>query len=235
MTEAGPPTESGLGDDAAAGADSPSGEEGSVCAPGASCTPTNPCHAGTTASCTGGVPVCQDTGMNARDGTPCGAGGVCISGMCQVCGSTGQYCCSGQTCPMAPSTCLGSRASSCRVSGTEQCVCGRLQQGMQMQTGDELWSCDGRFWLTLQGDGNLALYQKGAATALWSAGTTGKGTALALMQDDGNFVAYTASQSAVWSSGTNGSGCGASLSMQNDGNLVVYNSGGHAIWATGTM
>jgi hypothetical protein len=244
MTEAAPSVETGAGDVVAQGeggsdgsfsSDATSGPEGSLCTPGAPCAPTNPCHAGTTASCSGGVPVCQDTGMSASDGTSCGADGVCVSGICQVCGSTGQYCCSGQTCPMAPSTCLGSRTSSCRASGTAQCVCGRLQQGTQLQSGDELWSCDGRFWLTLQGDGNLALYQKGVSTALWSAATTGKGAVVALMQDDGNFVAYTASQTPIWSTGTNGANCGTSLSMQNDGNLVVYDSGGHPIWATGTM
>jgi hypothetical protein len=116
----------------------------------------------------------------------------------------------------------------------EQCVCGKLLQGMELHTGDEFRSCDGRFWLTLQGDGNLVLSEKNVASPLWAAGTVGKGTAYAIVQDDGNFVAYSTTNSPVWSSGTSGAGCGTALSLQNDGNLVVYNASGSPIWATNT-
>jgi len=113
-----------------------------------------------------------------------------------------------------------------------QCTCGTLNQGMQLQVGQSLWSCDGRFQFVLQTDGNLVLYMSG--TALFASNTVGSGAAVAVMQDDGNFVVYTSGGTAVWSSATAGAGCGTYLVVQNDGNTVIYNSAGTAIWSTNT-
>jgi hypothetical protein len=54
------------------------------------------------------------------------------------------------------------------------------------------------------------------------------------MQNDGNFVLYSASHAAVWSSRTAGHP-GAFLVLQDDGNLVIYDSNGAALWASNTM
>jgi hypothetical protein len=53
----------------------------------------------------------------------------------------------------------------------------------------------------MQGDGNLVEYE--GATAIWASGTSGSGN-YAVMQGDGNFVVYNASNVAKWSSGTSG-------------------------------
>lgn len=202
-----------------------------ACTQGAACTPTNACHTGTT-DCSTGSPVCTDTGTSLANGTSCGASGVCESGACNACGAQGQYCCAGNTCSASPQLCIGAVASTCRTNVSPQCTCGTLYQGMQLQVGQQLDSCDGRFDLILQSDGNLVLYE--GTTALWASNTVGSGAALATMQDDGNFVVYTSGGTAVFNTATEGSGCGTYLAVQTDGNLVVYNGAGTALWSSGT-
>jgi len=52
------------------------------CSSGAACVPSsNACHQGTI-QCGSGSPVCNDTGTNAADGTPCGTGLACSGGQC---------------------------------------------------------------------------------------------------------------------------------------------------------
>jgi hypothetical protein len=103
---------------------------------------------------------------------------------------------------------------------------------MHLPSAESFWSCDGRFQLAMQTDGNLVLYFNGSA--LWSSNTAGTGASDAVMQDDGNFVLYTSSGTAVWSTATAGSGCGTYLAVQTDGNMVVYNGAGTSLWSTGT-
>ena len=112
--------------------------------------------------------------------------------------------------------------------------CGSLRPGEALLTGDTLWSCDKRFYLTMQGDGNLVLYQtqNGVTTALWSSGTWQTTGGVAVMQDDGNFVLYDASRTPIWSTVTWGAQ-NSYLALQNDGNLVLYN-GTTPLWASQT-
>ncbi|MBN8232625.1 lectin [Corallococcus macrosporus] len=97
--------------------------------------------------------------------------------------------------------------------------------------GQRLYSCDGRFWLVMQSDGNLVLRQ--GATALWHSRTNGTAAVGAVMQGDGNFVIYTAEPRALWHSHTYGYS-GAYLTVQNDGNVVIRTSRGGALWNTQT-
>ena len=108
--------------------------------------------------------------------------------------------------------------------------CGMLTKGEELTPGRSISSCDGRFRLTLQTDGNLVLYQQ--STALWSTGTAGIAARNALMQMDGNFVLYDTSNNAPWHTNT-WNHPGAYLALQNDGNLVIY-EGGAALWSSGT-
>ncbi|HEV2342649.1 MAG TPA: beta-galactosidase [Actinocrinis sp.] len=119
----------------------------------------------------------------------------------------------------APSSCTGSAA------------CGTLTANQSLAVNQSLVSCDGRFSLTMQADGNLVLYMGG--TVLWASNTIGKAAVKAIMQGDGNFVLYTSAGAAVWASNTAGNN-GARLVLQNDGNLVVYSASGAALWATNT-
>lgn len=109
--------------------------------------------------------------------------------------------------------------------------CGVLTANQGLYRGQSLTSCDGRFTLSMQDDGNLVLYQSG--TPLWASGTVGEPSAEMLMQADGSVVIYSSSAAPLWASGTDGNP-GADLVVQNDGNLVVYDSGGNPLWASGT-
>src|SRR5581483_5427267 len=80
-------------------------------------------------------------------------------------------------------------------------ACGGIGVGHGLGPGGSVKSCDGRFSLVMQTDGNLVLYQ--GSRALWATGTNGQGY-IAIMQGDGNFVEYAADGRALFSSRTNG-------------------------------
>ena len=109
--------------------------------------------------------------------------------------------------------------------------CGILTGGEALGQNEHVTSCDGRFELVMQGDGNLVLYE--GASALWNTGTEGRGGVRAAMQDDGNFVVYDAANHPVWADMASFGHPGAHLAVQDDGNVVVY-EGAQALWATNT-
>ena len=111
--------------------------------------------------------------------------------------------------------------------------CGLMGSGQSLGVNNALYSCDGRFQLILQPDGNLVLYKIGVR-ALWATGTNGQASHYAYMQPDGNFVLYNTALQATWHSFTYNNP-GAYLALQNDGNLVVYRSNGAPLWASGTQ
>jgi hypothetical protein len=106
--------------------------------------------------------------------------------------------------------------------------CGLLQPGQSLARGQSVSSCDARFTLAMQTDGNLVLYQ--GSTPLWASYTTTGQSAI--MQTDGNFVLYDSNHNPAWSSNTWGRS-NSHLSVQDDGNLVVY-AGAQALWSSGT-
>jgi len=111
--------------------------------------------------------------------------------------------------------------------------CGKITTGQGLGKEESVWSCDGRFQLKFQNDGNLVLYMGG--TALWATGTNGDGGDRVIMQEDGNLVIYKSNGAPVWASGTNGSAnYYANLKVQNDGNVVIYKATGGAVWASNT-
>jgi hypothetical protein len=109
--------------------------------------------------------------------------------------------------------------------------CGVFEGTTILEENQSLVSCDQRFDLVMQGDGNLVLYQAG--WALWNTETHGHHGAWAAFQDDGNLVVYSAWNTPLWSSGTHGHP-GAALAVQDDGNVVIYD-GWTALWSTGTQ
>jgi hypothetical protein len=83
-------------------------------------------------------------------------------------------------------------------------------------------SYDGRFQLTMQGDGNLVL--SFGSQVLWSTGTEGTAAAMLVMQGDGNLVLSDVGRThAFWTSGTWNSP-GAYLALTNDGQLSVWDA-----------
>ncbi len=111
-------------------------------------------------------------------------------------------------------------------------ACGRIDPGQGLGPGDSVGSCNGRYLLVMQGDGNLVLYD--GAVARWSTQTNGKNGWAAVMQGDGNFVLYGPTSVPLWASGTDGAP-GAWFAVQDDGNLVVYGANQAALWSSGTF
>lgn len=109
--------------------------------------------------------------------------------------------------------------------------CGVAYPGQGIVAGETLASCDGRFALRIESDGNLKLQQ--GSMQLWTTDTGGQRGHYAVMQADGNFVLYDAQNGALWTSDTFGFE-GAYARVQNDGNFVVYEAAGLPIWATDT-
>jgi hypothetical protein len=108
--------------------------------------------------------------------------------------------------------------------------CGVLVPGQVMLPGQILYSCDQRFQLQAQTDGNLVL-RVVDYVALWTSATHGTSPSGLVMQEDGNLVLYGTDGAPIWHLGTHGNP-GAYLVLQDDGNLVVY-AGDKALWNTG--
>lgn len=108
--------------------------------------------------------------------------------------------------------------------------CGQITDGQWLSPGHAVWSCDGRFQLALQGDGNLVLYE--GTVPLWATNTYRQATAMAIMQADGNFVLYNTAGTGTYGTGTVVPG--SWLALQNDGNLVIYSPTGAPLWTSNT-
>jgi len=109
--------------------------------------------------------------------------------------------------------------------------CGRIEPGEGLGPGKTFESCDGRFTLAMQTDGNFVLYQ--GSKPLWATMTNGHGGYIAVMQNDGNLVVYDEHSHPLWASHTNGHD-GSFAAVQDDGNFVVYTSTFKPIWASNT-
>jgi hypothetical protein len=110
-------------------------------------------------------------------------------------------------------------------------TCGALLPGGSIAPDTGLTSCDGRFTLVAQSDGNLVLYQSDVG-ALWHTQTVGNTMGGLWMQEDGNLVLYDASGTPLWHTSTHGQS-GSWLAVQDDGNVVLYR-GAEALWHSGT-
>jgi hypothetical protein len=106
-----------------------------------------------------------------------------------------------------------------------------MQPGEVLVAGQPITSASGRYSFIYQGDGNLVLYDDGAA--LWASATDGTSIGACIMQGDGNLVIYDAGAIPVWASGTS-QFPGSRLVVQDDGNVVIYAPDGSAVWSTNT-
>lgn len=113
------------------------------------------------------------------------------------------------------------------VDGGDQPCDSVLAPDQALYANESVTSCNGRFSLVMQGDGNVVLYENGGA-ALWNSQTHGTAGQVVVMQSDGNFVLYDGAGKAVWHTGTHGHP-GAALRVEEDGNVVIW-EGWTAIW-----
>ena len=103
-----------------------------------------------------------------------------------------------------------------------------LYPGQKLTSGTSLTSADGRFVVTMQGDGNLVLTEGGQP--VWSSQTQGHPGAVLINQaDDGNMVIVAPGNVPVWSTQTNGHPS-STFVVQSDRNAVVYNPDRIALW-----
>ena len=88
-------------------------------------------------------------------------------------------------------------------------------------------SPNGRYRLTMQGDGNLVEYH--GATVVWASGTSGRASR-AVMQDDGNVVVYDGSNRALGDRHERPSGC-LPPACSDSGALSIVSATGSHVWA----
>lgn len=106
--------------------------------------------------------------------------------------------------------------------------CGLVTANTAIGVNQPVTSCDGRYNLVMQGDGNLVFY--GPNGAIWHSQTHGNPGATASFQGDGNLVVYSVWGTALWHAQTHGNP-GATLNVQNDGRLVIRRANGSALWS----
>jgi len=104
-----------------------------------------------------------------------------------------------------------------------------LLPGVQLSTGQAIYSPSRRYGAVMQADGNFVVYAPGNRP-LWNARTWGANRYLS-MQADGNLVEYDLSSRAQWNARVYAPG--ARTVLQDDGNLVVYRTNGTAAFYTG--
>jgi GDSL-like Lipase/Acylhydrolase family len=109
--------------------------------------------------------------------------------------------------------------------------CATLTPGQGMLPDHPLFSCDGRFQLYLQDDGNMIYYFNDME--IWSTQSEGHIPAVATLLADGNFVLIDQAGKIYWQTKTAGL-LGDQLIIQNDGNIVLYSSSSSAVWASNT-
>lgn len=103
-----------------------------------------------------------------------------------------------------------------------------LSPAQRIYPSGNVYSSNGSYRLTYQGDGNLVLYTGG--TPIWATMTLNSGAGYTEMQTDGNFVVYDSGIVPVWASMTNGNN-GAWLRVENDGRLTIYNQSNNLLWS----
>jgi len=114
----------------------------------------------------------------------------------------------------------------------------RMMRDEGLFTGQSMTSCDGRFQLSLQDDGNLVLSQKdddGHFTiVLWASGTSGVPAAnMVKMQADGDLVISALDGTPIWVSDTSGLP-DEHVELSNDGDMRLYDAHHGTAWESNT-
>lgn len=107
----------------------------------------------------------------------------------------------------------------------------QLKINETLSQGSGLDSPNKRYQFTVQGDGNLMLYDSNDNIALWSSRTGGAGGIRAKLQSDGNFVLRDNKELPLWSTKTSRSGANL-LRLTNDGKLILSGPEG-TVWQAG--
>jgi hypothetical protein len=105
----------------------------------------------------------------------------------------------------------------------------KLNINKKLTVGQILYSDNREYYLILQQDGNMCIYDENDKR-LWETKTSGKKSSYLIMQSDNNLCIYPSDGSgAIWCTMTNGKG-GIVASIDNDGVLRVYNASNQIVW-----
>ena len=105
-----------------------------------------------------------------------------------------------------------------------------LVAGQFLPSGKCIVSPHGQYFLLMNTDGNLFIYDWARGTGTWGPGTQGHPGAYALFQTDGNLVVYDVNgTTALWSSGTSGTNA-ERMNLEDDGRIIIWKSA----WNSGT-
>lgn len=107
-----------------------------------------------------------------------------------------------------------------------------LKTGQKLNVGQILYSDNREFYMILQQDGNLCIYNdKDQRT--WQTNTVGRKSQFLIMQGDSNLCVYPGDNSgAIWCSMTSHGKGGIVVSLDNDGILRIYNKTNQVIWSS---
>ncbi|MGW0916236.1 polymorphic toxin-type HINT domain-containing protein [Streptomyces sp. NPDC002784] len=108
-----------------------------------------------------------------------------------------------------------------------------LRAGSKLTAGQEVRSQRAR--MVMEKDGDLAIYDRDTGKLRWHTNTGGNAGAWATMQDDGNFVVYSAAGTSLWSTKTAvGAGSGHFATLQDSGSFAVYDAAWKLKWSAGS-
>jgi len=107
----------------------------------------------------------------------------------------------------------------------------KLFKNQVLNFDEKLYSSNGYYYLVMQRDGNLVLYNN-KDYAVWASNTSRTDANHAIMQSDGNLVLYNKNGKVIWATGTDGHP-NSFFIIQNDRNLVIYENS-NPIWASNT-
>ena len=107
-----------------------------------------------------------------------------------------------------------------------------IKVGEQLQEGQVKYSDNREYFLILENDGQLGIFNQNE-TKLWSSGPTASGSSYLIMQADGNLSIYnkTSNNKNVWSTKSNGLDR-THASIDNDGVLRVWNKLNQIVWSS---
>ncbi|AGL16591.1 FG-GAP repeat-containing protein [Actinoplanes sp. N902-109] len=118
-------------------------------------------------------------------------------------------------------------AARYRVQSTDVSGANVLGNNQTLYERQALHSSDNRYYLWMQEDGNLVLYDLG--TPIWATNTPSNPGSRLIMQDDGNLVIYRADGTAIWDTRTWGTDADR-LVLYDNGDLFLLDPNGQIVW-----
>jgi hypothetical protein len=105
-----------------------------------------------------------------------------------------------------------------------------LKRGEEIEKEDWVWSNNGEYYLKVDDDGDLCLYDY-TGRELWSAGCENTDGDHCVMEHDGNLVLYGKNGNAIWSSNTAGRGA-VEMWVEDNGKVVLWDDDDREVWST---